>query len=155
MVDVNAENVHHEVHIAVTSTHVAHKARRTVASLAEMQRRVGVAMCVIFGTPAFCSAVTDAKSQRFRYLEDGNVFPNPCNIRLKRFTLSRDNRKNRIHGRTAESNSGNPDRGAAEEATCFEVRVGSPCRTKRKTESDSRTVRMRKPNLRSSKSRPP
>jgi hypothetical protein len=79
----NAENPHHQIDTGMTAAHITDKTTHAVSSLVKTQGRVGIAVPVIYQSPTLCSTATNAHSKRLRDLQDGDIFLDPGNIRLR------------------------------------------------------------------------
>jgi hypothetical protein len=93
----DTENTHHKVYVGVSSAHVADKAAHAVLSFKEVQGRIGVAVPVVFNSPASCSPVTDVQSKRLCDFEDRDMLLNPGCVRLWRSAREWDHGDIRAH----------------------------------------------------------
>jgi hypothetical protein len=66
----DTENTRHKIYVGVSSAHVADKATDAVSSFVETKGRIGVAVSVIFRSPAFCSPVPNLQSKRTANVEN-------------------------------------------------------------------------------------
>jgi hypothetical protein len=64
----------------MSSAHVANEAANAVSALIKMQRRMSVAVRVVFRAPALSFAVMDSQSERAPYFQHRNVFFHPSDI---------------------------------------------------------------------------